>query len=177
MGDFQSLGLFDPPLTVITTKEIYDESAGMTSSLMNNATAWPSANRAIFCPFYVKQVITIYQMAIEVTTQSGNLDIGIYKTDGTRLVSKGSTAVAAAGVQAVDITDTTLTPGIYFAALNIDNTTAAVRAAAGSTVIAVMSGVRQQAVGAVTLPASATLAVASSSTWPYIALFTTGQTI
>jgi hypothetical protein len=174
MGDWSSLGVFSPPKQIITTKEAYDDCGGlMTNSPMNVATVWQSASRAVYVPFYVMQTpVTVYQMGFEVTTQSGNYDIGIYDTAGNRLVSKGSTAVPV-----TDIADTLLRPGVYYAALDIDNAVAAIRAASGSTVLAAAAGVKQQAVGVVTLPATATFAVATSSMWPYIVMFTTTQPI
>jgi hypothetical protein len=177
MPDWSSVGLYDPPKPMITTHAWYQDMCGVSSSLMNTATAWQLANRAVFAPVYIYSAVTIYQMAIEVTTQSGNCDIGIYTTGGVRLVSMGSTAVAVAGVQVFNIADTFLVPGVYFAALNIDNTTAAIRCAAGSTNFAAMAGVRQQAVGAVTLPNPATLVTATATMWPYIALATNPTTL
>jgi hypothetical protein len=177
MPDFPAVGLYDPPSAVITTHGSYQDLVGASSSFMNTANAWQLANRAVFAPIFIQQTVTVFQMAIEVTTSSGNLDIGIYTTAGARLVSKGSTAMAAAGVQVIDITDTILNPGTYFAALCIDNTTAAIRSAAGSTALAAMSGVRQVALGSVVLPDPVTLVTATAAMWPYIALATAGTVL
>lgn len=56
---------------------------------------------------------------------SYNIDVGIYRDNGykpgTRLVSAGSTAQGTASqVQFVDITDTTLPPGLYWLAISCD---------------------------------------------------------
>jgi hypothetical protein len=176
MPDWSSTGAYDPPKAMITTKSAYQDAAGMTNSAMNIATTWQSVNRAVFAPFYVQQQVTIYQMAIEITTTGGNCDIGIYSMSLVRLVSTGSTVTAAAGIQVFNITDTVLTPGTYFAALSFDGVTAAIRAASGSTTLAAMAGVRQQATGFV-LPATATVATATASMWPYIAMATNPTTI
>lgn len=133
---------------------------------------WPAANRAIFLPFMVEAAVTAYMMAIEVTVQSGNCDIGIYDVLGVdRLVSTGSTAVGAAGIQTFNITDTLLLPGVYWAALCIDNITAAVTRSSSISAIWLQSvGVQQQAVGAVTLPDPATLANPAAAYLPNIAV-------
>jgi len=133
---------------------------------------WIAANRAIYLPFMVEAAVTAYMMAIEVTVQSGNCDIGIYDATSTsRLVSMGSTAVGAAGIQTFNITDTLLYPGVYYAALNIDNVTAAVtRSSAVSALWLQSVGAQQQAVGAVTLPDPATFANPANAFLPNIAV-------
>lgn len=145
------------------------------AQVFTGAAAWPAANRAIYVPFLVHAACVAYQMGVIVGTQSGNLDIGIYDAISyKRLVSSGSTAVAAAGFQAVNITDTTLIPGVYFAALCVDNTTAQLRRSATATYLCGLMGVLQQAVGAVTLPATASsLAQPASGYLPLITISTT----
>ncbi len=135
---------------------------------MTSSATWPAANRAIYAPVCVQQTVTVKKMALLVATQSGNLDVGIYSETGTRLVSSGSTAVAAAGLQSVDITDTTLSPGVYFLAMCVDNTTAAFTRGIVPVVAQQIAGVQQQAVGAVTLPATATFANAASAYTPLL---------
>ena len=147
------------------------DSIVMSGGDFTAGAVWPAANRAIYVPFIVDSIVTAYQMAIEVTVQSGNLDVGIYDELGNRLVSKGSTAVGAAGIQLIDITDTVLTPNTYYAALNVDNTTAAVTRISAIAALWLQSiGVQQQAVGAVTLPNPATFANPASAYLPCIAV-------
>ena len=135
-----------------------------------NTGAWPSANRAYYWPFQVGVTVTAYQMAILVITQSGNLDVGIYDENANRLVSMGSTAVGAAGIQTFDIANTVLTPGTYFAAMCVDNITASFgRISAPDVASHRAIGTQQQAVGAVTLPDPATFA---SPTAGYVAQLT-----
>jgi len=98
-------------------------------------------------------------MAFIVSTQSGNCDVGIYDELGNRLVSSGSTAVGVAGIQVIDIADTALTPGVYFLAMNVDNTTALFNSSSTPTGLQLQTcGMQQQALGSVTLPSSATFA-------------------
>lgn len=139
-----------------------------TGTAFNNAAVWPAANRALYCPVWTDETVTVYKMSFIVATQSGNYDIGIYNERGDRLVSKTSTAVPAAGLAIVDIADTVLNPGLYFLALNIDNTTASVNRISPAAAICQSLGVQQQAVGAVTLPDPATFANPASAYIPLV---------
>ncbi|MEM3099651.1 MAG: hypothetical protein QXU32_13205 [Nitrososphaerales archaeon] len=112
---------------VITTFDV-DTTLGQYLSIAASSyqtIAWSSASRAIYTPIYVGAPVTITFMAFNVGTASGNYDIGIYNWAGTRLVSSGSTAMVA-GANVNDITDVSLLPGRYFAALAVDNTTATI---------------------------------------------------
>ena len=144
----------------------------------NASTTWPAANRALFSPIVVSTTTTFLQMAVIVGTQSGNLDVGIYDELGNRLVSAGSTAVAAAGVQVVNIGDTTVGPGCYFLAMSCDNTTAAFQAVTVPVGLLLQTmGVQQQALGSVTLPDPATFANPASAFVPAVFVSTMQATI
>jgi hypothetical protein len=170
MGDFPAQALnravarrlvsnFDP------TYGLWGDFARVQALAAPAAAVWPSANRAIYCGVMVPEPLTIYQLGTQVTTQSGNLDIGIYDEQGNKLVSSGSTTVAAAGVQLVNVADTDLTPGLYFLALAVDNITAAfLRAAPGlpSTRVALCG----QEAAAFPLPASFTYAIQTAAYIP-----------
>jgi len=143
-----------------------------TNATWSGGALWPAANRAYYLSFRVEVPVTAYRMAFEVTAQAGNYDIGIYDILGNRLVSKGSTAVPAAGLASVDITDTVLTPGHYFMALCLsDATTAAVsRITVPDIQTLRVCGVQTQDVGAVTLPDPATFANPAAAYVPLIAV-------
>jgi len=132
----------------------------------STAGTWGAANTAHFYPIIVQRQVTVYQMAVEVTTQSGNCDIGIYDENFVRLVSMGSTAVAAAGVQVFNIADTTIGPGIYYFAFVASSTTPAFRRSAVSAPVLRTLGAFAQA-SALPLPSTATPA-AISSAGPYL---------
>lgn len=172
MSDFPTQLQYAPPpgaVMVSSVNSLIQDACQIAATSFTAGGVWPAANRAIYVPFMVDQVVTAYQMAFEVITQSGNCDVGIYDVAGNRLVSKGSTAVAAAGFQSIDITDTVLAPGVYFMAMNVDNTTASfTRSSAVSAVYQQVCGMQQQAVGAVTLPDPATFANPASA---YIPMF------
>ena len=167
MPDFP--GFLQVPMALLST---YDKAHGGAWGLggMSSGGVWPAANRAIYVSVLVENPVVVTQMAVWVTVQSGNLDVGIYSETGTRLVSAGSTVVgAAAAIQAINIADTLLAPGVYFLAMCVDNTTAAFqRTAAGNAGIYSSFGVQQQAVGAVTLPATATFATPASAYAPAV---------
>jgi hypothetical protein len=131
-----------------------------------------TANLAVYIPFWVPVPMTILKMGWgNGSAAAGNLCAGIYKPDGTRLVTTGSTAQSGtATLQVVDVTDTFLMRGLYYLALNSDTSAAtqkviAVLPAAG---IAQSLGLLQQAVGAVALPDPATFAKYASAFVPLV---------
>lgn len=137
-------------ISTLSNKEhmaVYPAGGGITAGV------WPAINRALYTPFWIEEYLTAYQMTIVVSVQSGNFDIGILDERGNRIVSAGSTAVGAVGIQNVNITDTLLAPGCYFAAMNCDNVTAQFnRTAPGTQGWLQMCGCQQQNVGALPIP-------------------------
>lgn len=133
------------------------------------SAVWPSANRALFFPFYLGARMTATKIAwINGAAVSGNCDAGIYDLAGTRLVSSGSTAQAGtSAIQTVDITDTILSPGTYYMALAVDNTTAAFMRVGPNALLLAGAGVAQMAT-AFPLPDPATLAVVAAAYLPYM---------
>jgi hypothetical protein len=148
---------------------------GVTAA--SSGAVWPAANLAIYQPVVITEAVTAYQMAVEVTTQAGNLDLGIYDEGLNRLVSLGSTAVGAAGLQVGNITDTPLAPGLYYIAMNCSSATAAFRRHAPGVQVLRCSGAAQQAVGAVTLPNPATFAAAANAYVPIVFIALTATTL
>lgn len=139
----------------------------MTSlSALATATTWPAANLAYYIPFVVQAPFLAQKLVARIVTSSGNWDGGIYDSGQHRLASIGSTAMPAAGAGSIDITDTLLLPGEYYAALNVGNTSARI---VGWTVVAVIArgmGVFEQAVGATALPDPATFATMTHTFLP-----------
>ena len=172
MADFPTPLLHLPVASTINTAGLYCIASDIPAmnAAAGVASAWPSANRAIYVPVIVESYVTAYQMAFEVTTQSGNYDIGIYDEAGTLLVAKGSTTVPAIGLAAVDITDTPLTPGTYFLALVMNNTTVAVwRQSAGTSGSLSVAGVQDQDT-AFALPSTATFSTPATAFLPSLAV-------
>ena len=126
---------------------------------------YPAVNMAIFVPFQIAEPVTVVKLWVRNgTAVAGNLDMGIYLPDGTRVVSKGSTAQAGIDeLQNMDITDTLLQAGNYYLGINSDTSgaTQKVYTHNHATTIAgwwAAAGCYQQAVGALALPSTATFA-------------------
>lgn len=164
----------DPPREpeIITT--FGTRSLGHVQKLSVGGTtsgAWPAANRAIYVPFHVLNNYTVVKLGIRNgTTVTGNVDVGIYDANGTRLISSGSTAQAGTStVQEFDVTDTTLTPGWYYLAAAMDGAGHTFRVAPSVGVGWMRClGMYQQAT-AFPLPATATFAAIGTSYLPHLA--------
>jgi hypothetical protein len=135
------------------------------------STPWVQANMAIYLPVVVRRQLTVYQLGwVNGSSVSGNIDVGIYDRNFNRLVSAGSTAQAGTNaIQLVDIADTTLTPGVYYLAMAMDNTSGGITmTGAGPTGSHYRScGVAQQA-SAFPLPSAATFAAMAQNRVPLI---------
>ena len=101
--------------------------AGFPVSLGISSGNWPTANKAFYMPFRLSTPITVAQLWWHNGTKVGtpNVDAGIYAygADGgmRRIVSTGSTAQGTSSVvQAVNVTDFYLAPGLYAFALVMD---------------------------------------------------------
>lgn len=135
----------------------------------SSAQTWPVASKALFMPFILETPALARAMAIQVSVQSGNLDVGIYTLAGASIVTAGTTAVGAAGIQVINITDTWLATGTYFMALAIDNTTASIFMTTGTSYQSSIFGIQEMG-AAFVLPATATFANTSDSKQPLILL-------
>lgn len=158
--------LFHP--AQIQNTELFVAGGG---AVLNTSGAWTTSNVAVFTPVRIYRTVTIKRMHLyNGAVASGNFDIGIYDSDSegkprTRLTSSGSTAHSGtSAMQTVNVSDVTLSPGLYYVAVNFDNTTAEVRRINAITVAdGLLFGMYQQSVGVVTLPATATPVVISAT--------------
>jgi hypothetical protein len=93
--------------------------------LTRTSVVWPTANLALFVPVPCPGPFIIRRLAWENgSAVSGNVDMGVYTSEGQLVVSTGSTAQAGTSVfQAVNITDTLIPPGLYYLALVLNNGT------------------------------------------------------
>lgn len=132
--------------------------------LGTSGAAWATANKALFVPFSVYSPITIVKMfVVNGATASGNIDVGIYDRGGARLVSAGSTAQSGtSAIQEFNITDTALSPGLYYLACALDNATGTLEVWTPALAIGRSLGICEQT-SAFALPATATFAAASST--------------
>lgn len=169
--DFPGIALKGHSIVMSTHYETLAGQTCLSGSSVGGLVGWPAANRAIYIPFEIDVPLVAQKMVYGISTiAAGNFDMGIYSETGTRLVSTGSTALPGSGTfQSVTITSTTLVPGTYFMAMNVDTGTPTFNRVGGLPAGTLqMCGVQQQAVGAVTLPSTATFANPASAFLPVI---------
>lgn len=117
-----------------------------------------AANTAYYWPFMIFETSIAVKMSYIVgTTPAGNVDVGIYDAGKNRLVNSGSTAQGSAStLQEIDITDTTLTPGQYFMAIQFSSGSANFfRFAIADETVQACVPMYVEAVGSFGLPATA----------------------
>jgi len=122
-------------------------------------------NRAQFSPFRLQAPITVKRLfCANGTAVNGNIDLGIYAYDGTRIISTGSTAQAGTSVvQSITIADTLIGPGDFWFAFVMDNATGTVvRLNMSSTPGAKRAGIMEKT-SAFPLPATVTMAANTAS--------------
>jgi len=176
MPDFPVLRMPAPP---IITPWSLESVSGVDSPIFEitarpASATWPTANLAIFVPFMLYEQFIAVKMAIYngAAVATDNADAGIYLPNGTKVVSSGSLATAGANaIQELDITDTTLAPGLYYMALALAGITGAIFATAPSFEHCRSSGIFTMA-AAFPLPATATFA---GMTVSYLPLFGVSQ--
>ena len=136
---------------------------------ITTSSVWPAANLAMFFPVSLESPVAVKRFWWENgATAAGNVDMGLYTRDGTRLTSTGSTAQSGTSVlQSADVTDVIVAPGLYYIAIALDDGTATLggntfaNAAHGKIV-----GLAEQTT-AFALPAVATFATWTRTVWPY----------
>ena len=76
------------------------------------------ANLAVYVPVIILDRVIVRKLfVVSGFTTSGNLDIGLYNAAGSRLVASGSIAKVDSVLQSIDVTDTSIGPGMYYLAL------------------------------------------------------------
>lgn len=64
-----------------------------TAQNLLTSTAWPGAKVVVYIPFVTNRPFTVRSIAwMNGTTPSGNIEVGVYNSAGTRLVTSTSTA-------------------------------------------------------------------------------------
>jgi hypothetical protein len=136
------------------------------------SAAFTAANKARYYPVLVPVICAVRRLwwANGATVSASyNLDCGIYAdagyAPGTLLVSTGSTAQGTASqVQFVDVTDTALSPGLYWIAIACSSTSATLfRSQAISGAASVNAALSFGQTTALPLPATATPAEATDA--------------
>lgn len=139
------------------------------------AVAWPAANLAIYIPIVIfeRETVVGFAWSNGTITTAPTVDCGIYRPDGVRLINTGATTQAGAStVQTVSCTSTLLLPGRYLLAMLVSGTGSQFNEAAANSAGLAVCGVKQQAVGAATLPNPATFALISNSYVPILVAIT-----
>ena len=162
MTPLQNANIFyDLPLHIISlgrfnSVAIYVSLLGTTSA---GAAAWPNNDLAIYTPMSFPIPFTVARfMVANGSNLTGNVDVGLYRADGARLLSTGTTARASASaVQYIDVTNTVFQPGHYYLGMVASSTTGTYsRATAGTAFQAREAGMLQEQLGSTVLPATMT---------------------
>lgn len=147
------------------------------STSANTSTAWSTANAALYFPIWLPEpcVVTVawWQNG---TTATGNIDCGIYTSDGKRILSTGSTAQSGtSAIQSVNITDTQLPEGLIYLALAASSGSATFwETAAGPN--GYTSGIKLQ-LSAFPLPNPATFATINGAALPKFGFLVAPRTV
>lgn len=171
MPDFPNSGVLAPKICINAggPMTMLWDWCDIINLVSTTGAVWPVASKALFCAFAVEFPVLAQKMAVQVTTQAGNIDMGIYDEKGNRIVSKGTTATAAAGLQVLDITDTLLLPGTYYMAMACDSATAAFARLNPTTALSRIMGLQEMATAFV-LPATATFANPAAGYFPNLSI-------
>lgn len=157
-----------PTITSLSAESIGQDFAQLANiTTLNPAITSGTANRAVFIPFTIDQPVTVNALfyATGSALNAGNIDLGIYTTDGVRIVSTGSTAQAGGSnvIQKIPITPVTLGPGTYYMAFVNNNASTGWSGILGTNLLEpLLTGICMQLSG-FPLPAFATFAQMNSS--------------
>jgi len=160
------------PTTVIDTQSMYG-CLSVADAAGNASATWPASNRILYQPFRLPTPITIAQLyCYNGTAVSGNVDIGIYMLDGSKIITTSSVAQAGtSALQLFDITDTLIGPGTFYMGITLDNTTGTLfRVALTVLASAQVMGVLEENPGGFGLPSTATFGSISASYIPLIGM-------
>ena len=133
----------------------------------NGGATWPANDDAIFVPVRVTERCLVKVLwCMNGGVASGNIDVGIYTPDGTRIVSGGGVAQSGtSNPQNFDITDTVLDVGDFLIALALSSTVGTAFRAAASVEYMKAFGCYKVA-SAYPLPATVTLATPDAAYLP-----------
>lgn len=137
--------------------------------------AWFGANLANFIPFSLTTSVIVRKLfCITGAVANGNVDMGIYDVNGTKLTSAVNAPQGAINtIQEFDIDDTPIGPGTFYFAVSLDNAVGTIfMYTFGAGTLKGLAGIAEMA-AAYPLPAVATLATITAGwTVPKIGLTT-----
>lgn len=147
----------------------------LSTTLPTTSSAYPSASMAIYVPLRVKARRVVKKLSVaNGGTVSGNVDMAVYNSAGTRLVTVGGVAQSGTSQdQTFDVTDTTIGPGLFYLAVVLDNTTGTIGRDNDAAPLCAAQGLLTEA-SAYPLPATATWSVDQTlAFYPAIAMLLT----
>lgn len=141
--------------------------ASYTSFLSGTPIA--TGNTAIYMPVWFPEDVTVYAIRFMATNGTGNYDLGLYDSSFARLASSGSTAMTAAGVKSLTLSDLHLVGGdLYYVGFALSlNTGAAICASFVTAPPMIAAGFAQQAT-ALPLPNPMVPAAMGGNLYPLI---------
>lgn len=146
-------------LFTVTTIGAFGAFPGASGTF--NSVAFPTAKKVLYVPIRIPMPLLVTQLfTLNGATASGNIDVGLYTLDGTKLVSSGSTAQAGTTQkQLFNVTDFVLGRGTYYMAVSLDNTTGTITRVSIVNVFAIQAaGCLTETTGSFGLPATASFA-------------------
>lgn len=179
MSEFPKQFALPDPLVHISTLSECSVGGIQWGALSATSGAWPTNNKAIYIPFRLTRPFVFDKLFIlNGATASGNIDLGVYSADGTKIVSKGSTAQSGTNaIQSLAVSSTELGPGLFYMAAAFSSTSGTSfrinPSVSGITVIN-QAGIAMQT-SAFALPATATFASAVDTYVPIMGL--TGRSV
>lgn len=178
MAEFPKQYAFPDPLVHVSTLAMTSVgSLPIGTASAPASAAYPTANLAILVPFRIGRPMTVTTMfAYNGSAVSGNIDLGIYSADGTKIVSTGSTAQSGTSViQSISVTSTQIGSGQFYMAVALDNTTGTLLQIPAKNAPANASMGLSQMASAFALPATVTFATCANNYVPIIGL--TGRSV
>lgn len=129
MSDFPHARFHKPVISSVSTETpLSGTYVALGGAAPTGSGAYPTANLAMYVPFQIWTPYLVRRVwwANGTTTIAGNVDVGVYAQDGTRLFSAGATAQATASInQSVALgTPSLLSPGSYYMAFSSSSNTA-----------------------------------------------------
>lgn len=141
-------------------------SMGITAPIASSA--WVGSGVGLFIPFELSNPVVVTGGFYYAQSGTATVDIGVYRSNGTRIVSKGPTTMAA-GFQALDLTDTLVFPGRYYIGFSSSLLSASFMRANLPAPIPAALGVKQAA-SVSTLPATASWSDTTATFVPAVGL-------
>ena len=134
------------------------DSWRLSSAAMNTGLNF-TANLAFYVPLAVPRCVVVRKLWFASGSPStGNVDMGLYNSQGVAVISATATAKASSREQVFDVTDTAIGPGLYYIALVSDSNTDGFEGEQPAAPTACAFGVLTEAT-AYPLPATATWVV------------------